>query len=852
METEENGAYIEELQANIKHLISLGHADFESIRDKLHGADPKLANACYESVMKEIEVSSKLVEDTKVEAKARALNASLPIDLPAPDPLRAQWWFTLDSAVRIAEKIREFSFDRPVAFLGAPTVGHYYSHRYKTETVILDVDPEVVNALRLPDTAKSMRYDILDELPPDLRANYGAVFLDPPWQPVEVDIFIGRACELLSDRSYLLAVLPPRFTRASTIEERTSLLRKIVTSGLEIISLETEYVLYRIPCFEGFVLKQIPDSYIKPWRKGDLLVVRRNSSCSFKLDETRDINKILSFTRDPRKLRFFQFEGRQDNELDDLVVPIKEFEEQLSSRRIPLERIAVWGTNKKAVNVKDSTLVTKVLSKWADGSSLDETKRFFDEEETDNEAVKQVADKLGDHLGLWQDEYEVSVRRSPSKIAESVNISTSSRICAKASNRIHHLDADGFRIEFQRDRDRILWSNSLKRLAGKCQVFPVESDDHLRRRLSHSIEVMQLASTIATSFGLDPYLTEAGALAHDIGHAPFGHAGEETLNNTLNMINTSIGGFNHYEHGVDIVCWLEDAYRAPATGGFGGLNLCPETIECIFKHTYDRCDKPLSQTELVNNTKHTELINDTSCHLEGQAIRIADKISYFISDLEDGIRMGIFKREDIMKCSFFHRAPIDMTPPYGTSLLDQFISQRRSILKVIMEDVLNETDRRLSKLRDLEEVREERGYTIDHSATLKQEVNEVWRELQEGLLHKDQRVILSNMQSERIVRELLLIFTFFPELVDRRFQEIHCKLKGEKYGRFYLDKVGDEIEIPPSLLFQYHFGLMKEKKPGSDTNSLRVATWNIILAKDYVASLSDKNARSEHKKHAII
>ena len=851
METEKNDKYNEELKVSIKHLISIGYRDFESIQDKLHCADPKLVNTLYESILNEIKDRSKLVENEKTEAKARALTASLPLNLPAPDPIRAQWWFTLDSTVKIAEKIREFSFDSPVAFLGAPTVGHYYSYRYNVVTTILDVDPAVIKALELPDEANAICYNVLNELPSGLKAKHGAVFLDPPWQPIDIDIFFSRACDLLSDSSYLLTVLPPRFTRPSTIQERTSLLRKILNSGLEMVSLETEYVLYRVPYFEGFVLKQIPASYIKPWRKGDLLVVKYNSSCSFRPDKTKNIEKIISFARNCKKLRIFQFEDRQNTKLDDVVKPISEFEEQLSSRKIPLEEIAVWGTNKKAVNVKDSTITTKVLQKWAEGSSLDQTIQFFENEKTNKDTARLVINKLSDHLGLWRDEYESSIRRLPEEIAESLNKSASD-FCSQASSRTYNFEEDGFRIAFQRDRDRILWSHSLKRLANKCQVFPVESDDHLRRRLSHSIEVMQLASTIATSFGLELYLTEAGALAHDIGHAPFGHAGEKALNDTLNMINGSIGGFNHYEHGVDIVCWLEDVYRAPATGGFGGLNLCPETIECIFKHTYDRDTEIVSQTKLVEVTKHSDLINDTSCHLEGQAIRIADKISYLISDLEDGIRMGIFEPEDIMKCSFFHHAPIDMTPPSGVSLLDQFISQRRSILKVIMEDVLNETDRRLSKLKNLQDVREERNYTIDHSETLKREINEIWEELQVRLLHKNQKVILSNMRSGKIVRELLLIFTFFPELVDKRFQETHLQLKDESYGKYYIDKVGNEIEIPKKILSKYHFEQRNGKKLKSGDDNRRVKTWDLILAKDYVASLSDKNAYSEYRKHIVI
>src|SRR5262249_18499567 len=160
-----------------------------------------------------------------------------------------------------------------------------------------------------------------------------------------------------------------------------------------------------------------------------------------------------------------------------------------------------------------------------------------------------------------------------------------------------------------------------------------DRDDHLRRRLSHSVEVMQLAATIARAFGLDPDLTEAGALAHDLGHTPFGHAGEHALNSLLDELEPALGGFNHYEHGGDVVRWLEDVYQSPGAGGFPGLNLTPETAECIFKHTYHRSGHPIGQAELFAKSKHVDL-GDTFSHLEGQAVRIADKISYLISDLE--------------------------------------------------------------------------------------------------------------------------------------------------------------------------------------------------------------------------
>jgi putative nucleotidyltransferase with HDIG domain len=151
----------------------------------------------------------------------------------------------------------------------------------------------------------------------------------------------------------------------------------------------------------------------------------------------------------------------------------------------------------------------------------------------------------------------------------------------KASPREHPDPSDKFRGRYQRDRDRVLWSHGLRRLAHKTQLFPTEHDDQLRQRLAHSIEVMQLASTIGASFGLDRDLIEAGALAHDIGHTPFGHAGEYALNQLLDEIDSKLGGFNHYEHGVDIVRWLEGPHSVSRTTAFNGLNLTPEVAECI-------------------------------------------------------------------------------------------------------------------------------------------------------------------------------------------------------------------------------------------------------------------------------
>ena len=254
---------------------------------------------------------------------------------------------------------------------------------------------------------------------------------------------------------------------------------------------------------------------------------------------------------------------------------------------------------------------------------------------------------------------------------------TLSQLCAKPSPREYEHQDDDLRLAFQRDRDRILWSHALSALLTRPRCSPLMGTTSCAAG-SHSIEVMQLAATITRAFGLDPDLVEAGALAHDFGHPPFGHAGEHALNSVLNQISSQLGGFNHYEHGADVVRWLEKAYVSPGIGGFPGLNLTCETIECIIKHTYYRRGNQLGQTEVLGRSKHKDIMKDTSASLEAQAIRLADKLSYMISDLEDGIRLGIIAESDLRACRLFDHPPIDMRQTEGEHYRSAFISAPRS------------------------------------------------------------------------------------------------------------------------------------------------------------------------------
>jgi dGTPase len=183
-----------------------------------------------------------------------------------------------------------------------------------------------------------------------------------------------------------------------------------------------------------------------------------------------------------------------------------------------------------------------------------------------------------------------------------------------------------YRSDFERDRDRIIHCSAFRRLEGKTQVFTPGLDDYYRTRLTHSIEVAQIGRTIAKELRLNESLTEAICLAHDLGHPPFGHAGEKVLNDLMSRS----GGFEHNQQTLRIVDLLEHPYP-----NFMGLNLMYETRLGLAKHT-STYDRPQNGT-----------FDEANCSLEGQIADLADRIAYNCHDLEDGMRAGLIKPEQL-------------------------------------------------------------------------------------------------------------------------------------------------------------------------------------------------------------
>lgn len=214
----------------------------------------------------------------------------------------------------------------------------------------------------------------------------------------------------------------------------------------------------------------------------------------------------------------------------------------------------------------------------------------------------------------------------------------------ESRGRLFHESASTLRTHFQRDRDRIIHSNAFRRLKHKTQVFIAVESDHYRTRLTHSIEVSQIARTLARALHLDEDLTEAIALAHDFGHPPFGHAGEEVLNQLMALY----GGFDHNAQALRIVTKLEQRYA-----NFDGLNLTWETLEGLVKHNGPFLG-PYSNNKNVpidilqyNEKQNLEL--DCFAGLEAQCAAVADDIAYNAHDIDDGLRSGLLTIDQLKK-----------------------------------------------------------------------------------------------------------------------------------------------------------------------------------------------------------
>jgi dGTPase len=239
---------------------------------------------------------------------------------------------------------------------------------------------------------------------------------------------------------------------------------------------------------------------------------------------------------------------------------------------------------------------------------------------------------------------------------------------------------------YQRDRDRIIHSTAFRRLKHKTQVFVQHEGDYYRTRLTHSLEVAQIARSLARVLALDEDVAETIALSHDLGHTPFGHAGEEALNEAT----AAFGGFDHNAHALKLVTELEHRYA-----DFDGLNLTWETLEGLVKHNGPVTKRPLPQP-IASFDKQWPLDLDDWPGLEAQLAALADDIAYVNHDIDDGLRAGLFGIADLAEAPLASTHVREVQRRYGELDLGRFIGQLvRLLMSGLVEDLLAETRRRI-------------------------------------------------------------------------------------------------------------------------------------------------------------
>ena len=314
--------------------------------------------------------------------------------------------------------------------------------------------------------------------------------------------------------------------------------------------------------------------------------------------------------------------------------------------------------------------------------------------------------------------------------------------------------ARGPRSAYQRDRDRIIHSISFRRLRYKTQVFIAPDGDHYRVRLTHSLEVAQIARVIARSLGIDEDLTEALALAHDIGHPPFGHAGEEALNSALH----ARGGFDHNAHCLRTVMRLESPYCE-----HDGLNLTWETLEGLAKH-----NGPVGMV----NWALEELDNDfpldlrTWPSLEAQVAAISDDIAYDNHDIDDGLRAGFLDLEELLAQDFVRDQWHEVERRYPGAPRDRQLRELiRSQIGLMVNDVLTETKRRTEGVTCIEEIRGASRASAAFSPAMEEAERGFKRFMYEKLYYHPEQLETSQ-RARAVIAELFAAYSQQPELMD--------------------------------------------------------------------------------------
>ena len=332
----------------------------------------------------------------------------------------------------------------------------------------------------------------------------------------------------------------------------------------------------------------------------------------------------------------------------------------------------------------------------------------------------------------------------------------------KARGRRVAEEESAFRSCFQRDRDRIIHSSAFRRLKHKTQVFVEHEGDYFRTRLTHSIEVAQVARTIAGALELNQELTEAVALAHDLGHTPFGHTGEDALHELM----APFGGFDHNAQAVKIVTSLERHYAE-----FDGLNLTWECLEGIAKHNGPVLgDVPYALAEYI---ELHDLELNTHASAEAQVAALADDIAYNNHDLQDGLRAGLFSEADIEQLPVIGEAFAEVDQMYpGLSQNRRKHEALRRVFGVMVADVID-TSRQLlteSQATSVDDIRHFGAPVISFSDDFVEQLN-VIRKFLFSSMYRAPSVMEKRAQVTKVVEALFPLFMERTDLLPLAWQD---------------------------------------------------------------------------------
>jgi dGTPase len=352
-----------------------------------------------------------------------------------------------------------------------------------------------------------------------------------------------------------------------------------------------------------------------------------------------------------------------------------------------------------------------------------------------------------------------------------------------------HPEADcTTRSPFQRDRDRILHSSAFRRLTYKTQVFLPHEGDHYRTRLTHSLEVAQIARTIARQLRLDEDLAETIALAHDLGHSPFGHAGERALDTAMK----AFGGFDHNAQSVRVVTTLERKYLA-----FDGLNLTWETLEGLAKHNGPVGNQDNAVAKVLRHVQAWRPINLGEWpSAEAQVASLADDIAYLSHDVDDGLRAGLTTLDMLFDVPLAGAIARDVDAiAHGAEAGRAIYEVTRRMTTVMVSDVVAESRRRLSEIapRGPDDIRSAGNATVSFSRDMSAALARLKSFLFQAVYHH-RRVLDVMEQAEKVVSELFAKYSTDADALPPGWREVVPQLNERQRARLACDFLAGQTD----------------------------------------------------------